>query len=44
MYDALVRQEALPVLVLNLRNALLVVLTIWVVAGLRARGAPKRER
>jgi hypothetical protein len=41
LYDALVRQEALPVLVLNLRNTLLVVLAIWVVLGLRARDEPK---
>jgi hypothetical protein len=42
LYAGLVRQEALPILVLNLRNALLVLLTIWVIVGLfRARAKPR---
>jgi hypothetical protein len=35
LYDRLVAQDVLPILVLNLRNALLVILTVWVIAGLR---------
>jgi hypothetical protein len=35
LYDRLVAQDALPILVLNLRNALLVILTVWVIDGLR---------
>jgi hypothetical protein len=34
LYEALVDQEALPILVLNLRNALLVALLVWVVKDL----------
>lgn len=41
LYAQLVRQEALPVLLLNLRNGLLVVLTLWFLADLR-RGASTR--
>jgi hypothetical protein len=39
LYGGLVNQEALPILVLNLRNALLVGLTVWVISDL-ARPAP----
>jgi hypothetical protein len=34
LFGDLVAQEALPILVLNLRNALLVALAVWVVVGL----------
>jgi hypothetical protein len=40
LYEALVRQEALPILVLNLRNALLLALLAWVVWDL-ARSSPR---
>ncbi len=40
LYGGLVSQEAMPILVLNLRNALLVALTVWLLADLaRARAA-----
>ena len=35
LYGELVRQEALPILILNLRNGLLLALLVWVVADLR---------
>ena len=35
LYEQLIEQEAMPVLILNLRNGLLVALTVWVIAGLR---------
>ncbi|HJP87598.1 MAG TPA: hypothetical protein VJ850_01010 [Candidatus Limnocylindrales bacterium] len=35
LYADLVKQEALPILVLNLRNALVVALTVWLLASLR---------
>jgi len=35
LYAELVRQEALPILVLNVRNALLVVLAVWQIVSLR---------
>lgn len=39
LYERLVAQDALPILILNLRNALLVLLTIWVLVDLtRAHG------
>jgi hypothetical protein len=38
LFADLVRQEALPILVLNLRNALLVVLTLWVLVELARPG------
>ena len=41
LYGALVKQEALPILVLNLRNALFLVLAAWVVWDL-ARGGVAR--
>jgi Glycosyltransferase family 87 len=41
LYGELIKQEALPVLILNLRNALLVALTAWVAADL-ARGGLAR--
>jgi len=39
LYDRLVAQDALPVLVLNLRNGLLVALTVWLVIDLGSRRA-----
>ncbi len=39
LYDRLVAQDALPVLVLNLRNALLVALTVWLVIDMGLRRA-----
>ena len=35
LYAELVRQEALPILVLNVRNSLLVVLAVWQIVSLR---------
>lgn len=37
LYSDLVRQEALPILVLNLRNTLVVALTLWTLWSLRQR-------
>lgn len=43
LFAGLVAQDALPILVLNLRNALLVLLTLWVLADLwRKRAHPDR--
>lgn len=42
LYADLVDQEALPVLVLNVRNALVVALTCWVIADLRPGRRPRR--
>jgi hypothetical protein len=42
LYDELVAQEALPVLILNVRNALLVALTVWVLFDLRGAAAGER--
>jgi hypothetical protein len=45
LYDRLVVQDPMPILILNLRNALLVALTFWVVADLwrmPVRVAPDR--
>jgi hypothetical protein len=36
LYGRLIAQDALPILVLNLRNALLVVLSVWLVMDMRA--------
>jgi uncharacterized membrane protein len=47
LYERLVAQDALPVLVLNLRNALLVVLSMWLVMDMRTdrvlRESPTRD-
>ena len=37
LYADLVQQEALPILVLNLRNALVVALTVWLLVAMRPR-------
>ena len=42
LYLDLVEQEALPILVLNLRNVLVVALTCWVIADLRPARLPRR--
>jgi hypothetical protein len=41
LYERLVAQEALPVLILNARNALVVVLTLWVIADLAGTGVAR---
>lgn len=41
LYADLVEQEALPILILNLRNALVVALTCWVIADLRPAHLPR---
>ncbi len=42
LYLDLVQQEALPILILNLRNVLLLALTCWVIADLRPARLPGR--
>jgi len=42
LYVDLTEQEALPILILNLRNILVVVLLCWVVADLRPARLPRR--
>jgi Glycosyltransferase family 87 len=44
LYSALIKQEALPVLILNLRNGLLVVLALWFLASLRLNATRLRPR
>jgi hypothetical protein len=46
LYEGLVNQEALPILVLNLRNALLVTLLAWMLSDLArhpSRGGRRAE-
>ena len=43
LYEALVRQEALPIVVLNLRNGLLAALLVWLVSDLVRPGADRFE-
>jgi hypothetical protein len=43
LFADLVGQGALPILVLNLRNALLVALAVWVIVDLARGRAPSRE-
>jgi hypothetical protein len=43
LYEALVRQDALPILVLNLRNGLLVALLVWLVLDLARTARPQED-
>ena len=42
LYESLVRQDALPILILNLRNGLLVALLVWLVWDLTRKASPRK--